>query len=71
MKGSFSKTGARGLIEWSPDLQAIVARAKALSLQTPAGDLIRKRDGRPYTEDGFSAIWRRLMTKHVKAGGIG
>jgi hypothetical protein len=38
------------LIEWRPDLQAIVARAKALSPQIPADYLIRKRDGRPYTE---------------------
>ncbi len=65
-----SKTGAGVLIEWSHDLQAIVARAKALSPQIPADYLIRKRDGRPYTEDGFSAIWQRLMAKHVKAGGI-
>ncbi len=64
-----SKTGAGVLIVWSHDLQAIVARAKALSPQIPADYLIRKRDGRPYTEDGFSAIWQRLMAKHVKAGG--
>jgi hypothetical protein len=41
----------------------------ALLPQIPADYLIRKRNGRPYTEDGFSAIWQRSMGKHVKAGG--
>ncbi len=64
-----SKTGAKVLIEWSPDLEAIVARAKALSPQIPGDYLIRKRNGRPYTPRGFTAIWQRLMAKHVEAGG--
>lgn len=64
-----SKTGAGVLIEWSNDMQAIVARAKAVSPQIPADYLIRKRDGRRYTEDGFSAIWQCLIAKHVKAAG--
>jgi integrase len=65
-----SKTGARVLIEWSKDLEAIVARAKSMSPQIPAEYLLRKRNGRPYTEDGFSAIWQRLMVKHANAGGV-
>lgn len=28
-----------------------------------------KANGKPYTTRGFSAIWRRLMKKHVAAGG--
>jgi integrase len=63
------KTGAEVLIEWSDDLRAIVARAKALPPQIPAEYLIRKRNGRPYARRGFSAIWQRLMRKHVAAGG--
>jgi len=65
-----SKTGARVLIEWSKDLEAIIARAKAMSPQIPAEYLLRKRNGRPYTEDGFSAIWQRLMVKYANAGGV-
>jgi integrase len=65
-----SKTGARVPIEWSKDLEAIVAMAKAMSPQIPAEYLLRKRNGRPYTEDGFSAIWQRLMVRHAKAGGV-
>ena len=64
-----SKTGAGVLIEWSGDLRAIIGRAKALSPQIPADYVIRKPNGKPYTARGFSAIWQRLMAKHVAAGG--
>ena len=64
-----SKTGAGVLIAWSADLEAIVARAKALSPQIPADYLIRKPNGKAYWARGFSAIWQRLMAKHVAAGG--
>jgi hypothetical protein len=50
-------------------LRAIIARAKALPAQIPAGYVIRKPNGKPYTARGFSAIWQRLMTKYVDAGG--
>jgi integrase len=64
-----SKTGANVLIEWSDDLHAIVERAKRLAPQIPAEYLIRTQHGKPYTARGYSAIWQRLMTKHVNAGG--
>lgn len=57
------------MITWSADLKSIVERAKALPPQIPAHNLIRKPNGKPYTPSGFSAIWQRLMIKHVKAGG--
>jgi len=57
------------LIEWSPELRAIVARAKALKPQVPGEYLIRTREGAQYTGSGFYANWERLMRKHVKAGG--
>jgi integrase len=64
-----SKTGADVLITWSDDLRSIVECAKRLTPQIPAEYLIRTQHGKPYTARGFSAIWQRLMTKHVKAGG--
>lgn len=63
------KTKRQQLIEWSDDLRAIVARAKALKPQVPGDYLLRTRTGKPYTAAGFSANWQRLMRKHVKAGG--
>jgi integrase len=65
-----SKTGAGVLIEWSDDLRAIVDRAKRLAPQIPGDYLIRTRRGKPYSTAGFSAIWQRVMAKHVKAGGV-
>jgi integrase len=64
-----SKTGAEVLIGWSDDLRSIVERAKKVAPQIPGDYLIRTRKGKPYSARGFSAIWQRLMTKHVKAGG--
>jgi integrase len=64
-----SKTGAEITIEWSDDLRSIITRAKALKPQIPGEYLIRKQNGKPYTGVGFSAIWQRLMKKHVEAGG--
>jgi integrase len=65
-----SKTGAGVLIEWSEDLRAIVDRAKKLAPQIPGEYLVRTRRGRPYSATGFSAIWQRAMTRHLKAGGM-
>jgi integrase len=65
-----SKTGARVLIEHSADLDAILEAAKVLKPDIPREFILRKRNGRRYTEDGFSAIWRRVMDKHVAAGGV-
>lgn len=68
-----SKTKARVLIEWSADLEALIARCKALEPQLPGEYLIRqgqgKRRGMRYTSKGFQSIWKRAMAKHVAAGG--
>jgi integrase len=58
------------LIEWSDELRAIVAALKALKPQVGPGQyLLRTREGKRYSDDGFSANWQRLMAKHVAAGG--
>lgn len=64
-----SKTGAAIDMERSADFDAIVARLKAFKPDIPNEHLIRKRNGRPYTANGFSSNWQRLMRKHLKAGG--
>ena len=64
-----SKTGAELTIEWSDDLRAIVARAKALKPQVPGDYLIRTGNGRPYTATGFAAVWQALMRRYARAGG--
>lgn len=53
----------------SPDLEALLARSKAMQPDIPNDYLIRRSSGKPYTKSGFSSNWQRLMLKHVKAGG--
>lgn len=64
-----SKTGAGLLFEVTPELRAALDRAKRLVPQVPRTHVLRTRSGKPYTAEGFSAIWQRLMAKHVAAGG--
>jgi integrase len=64
-----SKTGVGVLVEWTDELRRITDRAKALKPQVPGEYLLRKRNGRPYTAWGFSAIWQRLMDKATAPGG--
>jgi integrase len=64
-----SKGGAKVDLARSEAMMAIVARLKAFTPDIPNEYLIRKRSGKPYTQDGFSAIWQRLQRKHAKAGG--
>lgn len=63
------KTEAELLIEHSADLDELLERAKALTPDIPREYLVRKANGRPYSVDGFSSNWQRLMRKHVAAGG--
>lgn len=63
------KTGAQLLLEYSPAVNELIARSKAMAPQIPREFIVRKRNGRAYTPDGFSTNWKRLMAKHVAAGG--
>jgi integrase len=64
-----SKSGAKVDLQRSAAMMAIVGRLKAFKPDIPNEYLIRKRNGRPYTQDGFSAIWQRLQRKYAAAGG--
>ena len=63
------KTGRELTVSWSPDLRAVIARAKALPPQLPGVYMVRTRRGQRYSESGFSALWQRLMAKWVAQGG--
>lgn len=64
------KTGATVLIEWSEQLRACVKALNALSPQIPREFVVRRSDGKPYTGDGLSTNWQRLMARHAAAGGM-
>lgn len=59
---STRKTGRDLVIVWSEDLRKVVKRALSLppKFRQP---LICGRQGKPYTVDGFTSIWRRKMKK--------
>lgn len=63
------KTGAGLLIERTAELEAVLVRARQLVPQVPRRFVLRTRTGQGYGVDGFSAIWQRLMARHVEAGG--
>jgi integrase len=60
-----AKTGKRLIVEWSDELRAVVARAKAEPPQVRR-TLICTRQGQPYSSTGFSTIWSRVMSAALK-----
>jgi integrase len=64
------KTGTLVLVEWTPGLRETVERALALPPDIPKDYLLRRRDGCPYTPEGFGAMWQRLQAKALRTGAI-
>lgn len=62
------KTGKRLLVEYSPELRAVLERARKLLPEIPRKYVLRRRQGLPYTSQGFKAIWIRYMRKAVEKG---
>jgi integrase len=63
------KTGKRLMITMSPALQEVLERARAFLPHLPREYVLRNRKGKPYTENGFRAIWQAAMRRYVKKGG--
>lgn len=64
-----SKTGAKQLYEWTNGLIMVVARAKALKRPIRGLYLFCNRQGQPYTDSGFKAMWQRVQIKWAESGG--
>lgn len=56
------------LLEWTPRLRAAMDRAKSIRPKVRGLTVLCRRDGSPYTADGFSAMWQRVMRKAVRGG---
>jgi integrase len=66
-----NKTGQKILIEWSDALRKIVAEVNVLHRTADLGSqqtLFRTRKGAPYTGEGISAMWQRLITAALENG---
>ncbi len=59
------KTGKALLIEYTPDLLAVLDRAKKVKPQLPAPNVLRTRNGKAYTASGFASAWKRLLRKAI------
>jgi len=64
-----NKTGAKQLYEWSRGLPDVVARAKALKRPIRGLHLFCTRQGQPYSDSGFKAMWHRIQVKWAEQGG--
>lgn len=64
-----SKTGAKQLYEWSPGLREVVRRAQALKRPIRGLYLFCTRQGQPYSDTGFKAMWNRVQVKWAAQGG--
>jgi integrase len=62
--GKTVETAKKLVIEWSPELRAVVERLKKLGPQLRP-TLLCNLQGKPFTSDGFRSNWHRLMTKAV------
>lgn len=64
-----SKTGAKQLYEWSEGLVEVVQRAKSLKRPIRGLYLFCTRQGQPYSDTGFKAMWNRVQIKWAESGG--
>jgi len=65
------KTGKRLLVTLSEALRAALQKCKELEPQIHIGGyVLRTRRGKPYTGEGFRAVWQRTMGKAIKTGAL-
>ena len=64
-----SKTGSKQLYEWTAGLVDVVTRAKSLKRPIRGLYLFCTRQGQPYSDTGFKAMWNRVQVKWAIQGG--
>lgn len=58
------KTGKKLIVMRSEALNAVLERARVMAPQIDIGGyVVRTRDGKPYSGEGFRAMWQRLMRR--------
>jgi len=63
------------LVEWSPTLRQVITEAMNIKHRRAknrppliSGYLFTNRDGQPYTDHGFKALWQKLMRAYAPEG---
>lgn len=64
-----SKTGSKQLYEWTKGLSEVVGKARALNHSISGLYLFCTRQGQPYSDAGFKAMWNRVQIKWANSGG--
>lgn len=64
------KTGKKLAIMISPAVEAVLKRARMMEPAWPRSHVIRTKWGKPYTPDGFRALWQRTIRKYEQLTGI-
>jgi integrase len=64
--GKMIETGKTVIVEWSPDLDAVIKRLRKLGPDMRQ-TLFCTLQGEAYTESGFRSNWHRLMTTATKS----
>ncbi len=64
-----SKTGSKQLYEWTNGLHEVVSRAKSIKRPISGLYLFCTRQGQPYSDTGFKAMWNRVQLKWAAQGG--
>lgn len=55
------------IVMWTDELRDVITRAKQLKPQVRQ-HIVARRDGKPYTADGFSTLWQRVMAEAMAKG---
>lgn len=61
-KGRVDDPVKRGLIEWSPALHAVIDELGTVKRPVGSVYLWTNRAGQPYTDQGFKAMWAKIMS---------
>lgn len=62
------KTQIKACILWSERLRTCIDAVKQFAMKRGGEYLLCTRQGKPYTNDGFSTIWKRAVTKAMQEG---
>ena len=67
-KAKKNEADRKGLIGWTPELHEIFRELETIGRQ-PSIFVWTNRQGQPYTEAGFKAMWNKIMTDWLKLPG--
>jgi len=68
-KTKAGEAGRSYMVQWSPFLRELLTEARGLPRDVGSMYVFANREGQPYSDSGFKAMWNRIMNDFVKSGG--